>query len=180
MLNGVDMILEYNGKKPKIGKGVFIAPTAIVVGDVEIGEGASIWYGTVIRADSSYIRIGKNTNIQDNCTVHTDSSGPVIIGDNVTAGHNVVIHGCTVESRCLIGIGAVVLSRAHIKNGSVVAAGALVRNEQVVGPHHLVVGNPAVYKKTLPSPDVEIIDRPVRNYLRLAREHREARQVDFI
>jgi carbonic anhydrase/acetyltransferase-like protein (isoleucine patch superfamily) len=173
------MILEYNGKKPKLGGGVFIAPTAIVVGDVEIDDGASIWYGTVIRADSSYIRIGKNTNIQDNCTVHTDRGGPVVIGDEVTAGHNVVIHGCTVESRCLIGIGAVVLSRAHVKKGSVVAAGALVRNEQVVGPHHLVVGNPAVYKKTLPSEDVDIIDRPVRSYLRLAREHREARQVDI-
>lgn len=174
------MILECNGKKPRLGKDVYIAPTAVVVGDVVIGDGTSIWYGTVIRADSASIRIGKHTNIQDNCTVHTDSGGPVIIGDEVTAGHNVVIHGCTVENRCLIGIGAVVLSRAHIKKGSVVAAGALVLNEQMVGPHHLVVGNPAVYKKTLPSTAVEIIDRPVRNYLRLSNEHRKAKPVDGI
>lgn len=165
------ILVEYNGKKPKIGKNVFVASTATVVGDVEIEDSASIWYGTVLRGDTSYIRIGKNTNIQDNCTIHTDTGGPTIIGDNVTIGHSAVIHGCTVEERCLIGIGAVVLSKAHIKTGSVVAAGALVRNGQSVGPNHLVVGNPAVFKKTLTVSDAEIIHRPVRNYLKLAREH---------
>jgi hydroxypyruvate reductase len=165
------ILVEYNGKKPKIGKNVFVAYTATMVGDVEIDDGASIWYGTVLRGDTSYIRIGKNTNIQDNCTIHTDTGGPAIIGDDVTIGHNAVIHGCRVEKRCLIGIGAVVLGKAHIKTGSVVAAGALVKSGQAVGPNHLVAGNPAVFKKTLTASDAKIIDRPVRNYLRLAREN---------
>jgi len=165
------MILEYNGIKPKIGKNVFIAPTATIVGDVEIGEGSSIWYGTVVRGDTSEIRIGKNTNIQDNSTIHTETGRPTIIADHVTIGHNVVIHGCTVDERCLIGIGAVVLSRAHIRRGSIVAAGAVVMTGQVVGPNHLVVGSPAVFKKDLTSSDNEIFERPVRNYRKLAREH---------
>jgi len=141
------MVFEFNGKKPRIGKDVFIAPTATVVGDVEIGDGASIWYGTVVRGDSNYLKIGKNTNIQDNSTIHTDRSGPTIIGENVAVGHNVVIHGCTIEDHCLIGIGALVLNQALVKKGSVVAAGSLVKPGQTIGPHHMVMGNPATFRK---------------------------------
>ena len=168
------MILEINGKKPKIGENVFIAPSAVIVGDVEIADGASIWYGTVVRGDSFYIRIGKNTNIQDNCTVHTDTGVPVIMGESVTVGHNAVIHGCTVENRCLIGIGAIIMGKSIIKTGSVVAAGSLVRRGQVVGPSHLVAGCPAVFKKVIESSDNEIIDRPARVYLNHAITHRSA------
>ena len=165
------MILEYKDKKPKIKQNVFIAPTATVIGDVEIGEGANIWYGTVVRGDTSYIRIGRNTNIQDNSTVHTDGNNPVIIGNDVTIGHNTVIHGCTIEDRSLIGIGSVVLSGALVKTGSIVAAGSVVKEGQVVGPNNMVAGTPASLKKILSEADAGVFDRPVKNYLKLAREH---------
>ena len=165
------MILSFNGKTPKIGKDVFIAPTAVIIGYVDIDDGANIWYGTVVRGDSSHIRIGKNTNIQDNSTVHTDRDGPTIIGRDVTIGHNAVVHGCTVEDRCLIGIGAIVLGRATIKAGTIVAAGSLVRRGQQLGPGQLVAGNPAAFKRSLSDADQEMLDGPVRRYLRYAGQH---------
>jgi len=167
------MILSFNRKSPRIGKDVFIASTAVIIGDVDIADGVNIWYGTVVRGDSSYIRIGKNTNIQDNSTVHTDRGGPTIIGCDVTVGHNAVIHGCTVEDRCLIGIGAIILGRARIKTGTIVAAGSLVRRGQELGPGQLVAGNPAVFKRNLSDADNEMLDGPVGRYLRYAKEHRQ-------
>ena len=131
------MLLEYKGYKPKIGKNVFIALTATVIGNVEIKNGASIWYGTVVRGDRSAITVGENSNIQDNCTVHSDPGKPAIIGDNVTVGHNAVIHACTIEDDCIIGINAVVLTNAYVKTGSVIAAGSVIKQNQVVGPYHL-------------------------------------------
>lgn len=165
------MIVAYKDKKPKIEKNVFIAPTATVIGDVEIKEGASIWYGTVLRGDTSFIRIGRNTNIQDNSTVHTDGNNPAIIGNDVTIGHNAVVHGCTIENRSLIGIGAVVLNSALIKTGSIVAAGSVVKEGQIVGPNTLVAGIPASIKKILTETDAGALDKPAKNYLKLAREH---------
>ena len=91
------MIIEYKGKTPRIGQNVFIAPTAVIIGDVTIGDNASIWYNAVLRGDMEPIRIGENTNIQDNCMVHTDYGCPAIVGPNVSVGHNAVIHGCTIE-----------------------------------------------------------------------------------
>ena len=91
------MIIEFKGKRPQIGKDVFIAPNAVVIGDVVIGDSSSIWFNTVVRGDSDAIRIGRNTNIQDNCTIHIDEGKPTIIGDNVTVDHNAVVHGCTIE-----------------------------------------------------------------------------------
>jgi carbonic anhydrase/acetyltransferase-like protein (isoleucine patch superfamily) len=170
------MILEYNGKKPTIGKNVFIAPTATVVGDVEIKDGASIWYGTVLRGDSSYIKIGENTNIQDNATVHTHSGIPAIIGDNVTVGHNAVIHGCIIENQSLIGIGAIVLNTARIKTGSIVAAGSLVKEGQEVGPNSLVAGTPASTKKNLAESSADMLINPVKNYLKMAQLHASVNQ----
>ncbi|UCG05442.1 MAG: gamma carbonic anhydrase family protein [Desulfobacterales bacterium] len=111
------MILKYKDKKPVIGQNVFIAPTATIIGDVEIKDGASIWYGVVIRGDADKIRIGRNTNIQDNCTIHTDEGLPAIIGNRVSVGHNAVIHGCSIEDECLIGIHAVVLNGAKVMSG---------------------------------------------------------------
>ncbi len=141
------MLFEYKGKKPKLGNNVFVAPTASVIGDVEIEDGASIWYGAVLRGDLAYIKIGKNTNIQDNCTIHTDTDKPAIIGDNVTVGHNAVVHGCTVENNCLIGMNAVILNDAVIKTGSVIAAGSVVREGDKIGPGILLSGFPRQSKK---------------------------------
>ena len=166
------MILEYKGHRPKIGKNVFIAPTATVIGDVEIKDYASIWYGTVLRGDMAPIIVGKNTNIQDNCTLHTDFDRPAIIGDYVTVGHNAVVHGCIIEDYCLVGINSVILSHAFIKTGSVVAAGSVIKHGQVVGPYHLVAGTPASIKKELSEAEMGKRKKTAEHYIELAVEHK--------
>ncbi|MDM8515300.1 gamma carbonic anhydrase family protein [Desulfobacterales bacterium HSG16] len=165
------MLLAFQGKKPTIGSNVFIAHNATVIGDVTIDDGASIWYGSVLRADEAPIHVGKNSNIQDNCTIHTDEGKPASIDENVTVGHNAVVHGCTVEKNCLIGIGAVVLNDAVIKTGSVVAAGAVVKEGQIVGPCQLVAGAPAVLKKELGPEIGEFLKTPADIYTKLAAKH---------
>ena len=119
------MIIEpYKGKTPRLAPDVFVAPGAVIIGDVTIGEGSSIWYNTVVRGDVGRVVIGKNTNIQDLCMLHmTTDVSDLIIGDEVTVGHRVVLHGCTIQDRCLIGMGAVILDNAVIGGGSVVAFG---------------------------------------------------------
>jgi carbonic anhydrase/acetyltransferase-like protein (isoleucine patch superfamily) len=165
------MILECRGVRPRIGNNVFIAPTAVVIGDVKIRDNASIWYGTVVRGDRDTITIGENSNIQDNCTVHTDPGKPVLIGSGVSIGHGAVVHGCTIEDDCLIGIKAAVLNGAVIRQGSIVGSGAVVREEQAVGPFQLVAGVPAETKKRLDEAVVERIRGTTRAYLTLAAEH---------
>lgn len=170
------MILEYKGVKPKIGTNVFVAPTAVVIGNVEIKDNASIWYGTVIRGDRAPIVIGRNSNIQDNCTVHTDGDSPAVIGDNVTVGHNAVVHGCVLEDGCLVGISAVVLSGAVVKEGSIVAAGSVVIEKQQIGPYDLAVGVPAKIKKSLEKKSMKNLPPSVKNYLKLAVNYLELHQ----
>ena len=165
------MIMTYEGKTPRIGNNVFIAPTAAVIGDVEIADGASIWYGAVIRGDLDAIRIGADTNIQDNCTIHVDAGRPAVIGQSVVVGHNAVVHGCTIEDQCLIGISAVVLNGAHIRKGSIVAAGAVVLEDQVVGPLELAAGMPARVRKQLPADMPHTIRHDAEIYHDLARRH---------
>lgn len=169
------MILNYLDKQPQIADDAFIAPTATIIGDVTIASGANVWYGSVVRGDLAPITIGENTNIQDNCTIHTDLNQPAIIGRNVTVGHNAIVHGCTVEERCLIGMNAVVLSGAVIRTGSVIAAGALIKEGQEAGPFQLLAGMPAVVKRTLTEDILEILDHPVDEYLELARHHRQSK-----
>ena len=170
------MILEFKGRVPIIGKNVFIAPTAVIIGDVEIKGNSSIWFGTVIRGDRAPITIGECTNIQDNCTIHSDSDKPAVIGNHVTVGHNAVVHACTVEDHCLIGINAVVLSGARIKTASVVAAGSVVKNGQVIGPYHLVAGIPCELKKVLPEASVEKRKETAERYLELARAYKSVKK----
>ena len=165
------MILSFNGKHPRIGENVFIAPTAVVIGDVEIGDGASIWYGAVLRGDMDLIKVGGNTSIQDNCTLHTDYGHPVRIGSGVTVGHNVVVHGSTIEDHCLIGLGALILTGALIRTGSLVAAGAVLREGQEVGPDSLVAGIPARVKRALTEAERNGIQRATEVYLDLAKAH---------
>ncbi len=165
------MIITYKGSTPKIGQNVFIAPTAVVIGKVEIGDNASIWYGVVVRGDMAPISIGRDVNIQDNCTVHTDADFPARIGDRVTVGHNAVIHGCTVEDDALVGIGAVALNGSRVGAGSVVASGSVVREGQRIAPRSLMAGVPAAFKKELSAKDAEIYSQPMRDYLELAKAH---------
>jgi carbonic anhydrase/acetyltransferase-like protein (isoleucine patch superfamily) len=168
------LILSYKGRTPKIGVNVFIAPTAVIIGDVVIGDHASVWFNAVIRGDMAAIRIGSNTNIQDNCTIHTDYGKPAIIGANVTVGHNAVLHGCTIETHSLIGINAVILNDAVIKEGTVVASGSVVKEGNVLGPRLLVAGAPAVAKRQLTAEAAKRFEQPVLNYLQIAQDYLSA------
>jgi len=167
------IIKPYKGKKPRLAPDVFVAPGAVVIGDVTVGEGSSIWYNTVVRGDVGRVTIGRNTNIQDLCMLHmTTDVSDLIIGNEVTVGHHVVLHGCTVQDRCLIGMGAVILDNAVIGEGSVVASGAVVTEKAVIPPNSLVVGMPAQVKKTLAEGESSPSTRIAGHYLGLAREHR--------
>lgn len=143
------MIMNYQGKTPNIGDGVFIAPTAVIIGDVTLGAGSSVWFNAVVRGDLAPIHIGAGTNIQDNCTLHADTGIPLNIGSHVTVGHNAVVHGCTIGPNVLIGMGAVILNHAEIKEGSIVAANALVREGHIIERYALVTGVPAQVKKIM-------------------------------
>lgn len=144
------MILTFDGKTPKISPNCYLAPDCIIVGDVTIGEESSIWFKAVIRGDINWIRIGNYTNIQDGCIVHvTGGTAPAEIGDYVTVGHGAILHGCTIESACLIGMGAVVLDKAVIGTGSLVAAGSLVKSGTIIPPNSMVAGNPGVIKRKI-------------------------------
>ena len=169
------MIIEpYKGKRPLLASDVFVAPGAVIVGDVTIGEGSSIWYNSVVRGDVGRVVIGKNTNIQDLCMLHmTTDVSDLLIGDEVTVGHRVVLHGCTIQDRCLIGMGAVILDNAVIGRGSVVASGAVVTERAVIPPNSLVAGMPAKVKKTLAEGESSPATRIANHYIELAKEHRK-------
>lgn len=142
------MISEYQGILPSRHKHTFIAEGAQVIGMVKMDEYSSIWFNTVARGDVNKIEIGKYTNIQDNSVVHVADDCAAIIGDYVTVGHGAIIHGCTIEDHCLIGMGAIVLNHAIVGKGSIVAAGAVVKERMVIPPNSLVAGIPAKIVKT--------------------------------
>ncbi len=164
------MILSLAGKAPSIAASAFVAESADVIGDVVIGENASIWFQTVLRGDIEPIRVGANSNIQDGSIVHTMMGSPAIIDDWVTVGHRAVLHGCTVESHCLIGMGAVVLNNVRVGEGSIVAAGALVLENTVIPPRSLYLGVPARFLRQLTEADRGFIDAHATHYL----EYKEA------
>jgi carbonic anhydrase/acetyltransferase-like protein (isoleucine patch superfamily) len=167
-------VIPYRGMVPKLAEGVYIAPGAWVIGDVEIGARSSIWFNTVVRGDMHYIRIGSETNIQDNSTLHiTAEHFPLVIGNRVTVGHRAIVHGCTVEDDCLIGMGAVIMDGARIGTGSLVAAGALVSPGQIVPPHSLVMGTPAKMHKVVETAEKELIRQAAQHYMDLAAEYLE-------
>lgn len=136
-------VRSYKGKTPDIKKAAFIAENAVIIGDVTLGEGSSVWYGAVLRADDEKIVVGKNSNIQDNCTVHCSKGFPAVIGDDVTVGHNALIHGCTIGDNCLIGMHATVMNGAKLGENSLVGAGALVTENKEFGDNTLLMGVPA-------------------------------------
>lgn len=144
------MIKEFEGVRPEIDEKTYIAEGAIVIGKVKMDEYSSIWHNTVVRGDVNSIKIGKYTNIQDNSVVHVADENQTVMGDFVTVGHGAIIHGCTIEDYCLIGMGAVVLNGAVIGRGSIIAAGAVVRENQIIPPFSMVVGIPGKIIKTLP------------------------------
>lgn len=167
------MIRTYRGKTPALGSGAWVADTAMVIGDVVLGENASIWYGSVLRGDSEKIRIGRNTNIQDNSVLHVDSGGfPTIVGAEVTVGHRVVLHGCTIRDGALIGIGAIVLNGAEVGEGTLIAAGSLVSPGTKIPPGVLAMGAPCRIKRELTEAEREELRESPGHYVQLAREHR--------
>lgn len=163
------IIQPYGGRAPRLHPTVHVAPGAVVVGDVELGEGASLWFGAVVRGDVNHVRIGARTNIQDHTVVHvTSGTHPTIVGDEVTVGHRVVLHGCTVERRALVGIGAIVLDGAVVGEEAMVGAGALVPPGMVVPPRVLVLGSPARVKRALTPDEIAHLARSAERYARLA------------
>ncbi len=153
------MIRNFEDKQPRIDPTAFIAETAVIIGDVAIGERSSIWYGTVLRGDVNYIRIGNRTNIQDQSVIHvTGGTDPTVLEDEITVGHRVTLHGCYVESGCLIGIGSILLDGVRIGKNSLVAAGSLVTPRTNIPPGSLVMGSPARVKR--PLTDEELTDLP--------------------
>ncbi|MEW5693181.1 MAG: gamma carbonic anhydrase family protein [Candidatus Hydrogenedentota bacterium] len=166
------MLISYKGKEPRLGTNVFIADTARVIGDVEIGDNSSIWYGAIIRGDVGYIRIGKNTNIQDNSVIHIYEHLPVLIGDEVTIGHNVVLHGCIIQSRVIIGIGAIVLDEAEVSEDCIIAAGSVVTPGTKVQGGTLYMGVPARMKRKLTDKEIAHIRESAAGYIGLARGYR--------
>jgi carbonic anhydrase/acetyltransferase-like protein (isoleucine patch superfamily) len=160
------MIRSYLGMRPRIAAGAYIDESAQVIGDVEVGERSGVWMCSVLRGDVNYIRIGSETNIQDNSVLHVigEPSHPLIIGDGVTVGHNVVLHGCLIESDCLIGIGAIVLNGARIGAGSIIGSGALVTEGTVVPPGSLFLGNPARLKRAATEEELKMIRRYAAHY----------------
>ncbi len=168
------MIRSYGGRKPQVAATAYIDPSAVVIGDVVIGEHASVWPCAVVRGDVHFIRIGARTNVQDGCVLHVMKDIPLLVGDSVTIGHGVVLHGCTVESRCLIGMGAVVLNNARIGAGSIVAAGTLVPEGTVVPPGSLFMGHPGKFRRALTAEDQESIDRYAARYVEYAQVYRSS------
>ncbi|HEV2206841.1 MAG TPA: gamma carbonic anhydrase family protein [Candidatus Acidoferrales bacterium] len=168
------MIRSYKGRKPQIAASAYIDEAATIIGDVTIGEESSVWPGVVIRGDVDYIRIGSRTNVQDGCVLHVmRDEWPLILGDNVTIGHGVLLHGCTIESRCLIGMGSIILNGAKIGTGSIVAAGTLVPERAQVPPGSLFMGHPGKVRRALSAEEQAGIDGYAQRYVEYKETYRK-------
>jgi carbonic anhydrase/acetyltransferase-like protein (isoleucine patch superfamily) len=166
------MIRPYRDKNPDLTRAAFVAPGADVIGDVVLGEDSSIWYQCTVRGDLNWIRIGRRTNIQDGSVIHVDSpSWPVKVGNEVTVGHRAILHGCTIEDLCLIGMGAVLLNDVVVGTGSLIAAGSVVLEGREIPPGSLVAGVPAKVLRQLGSDDIERFRESASHYVELAHEH---------
>jgi len=167
------MIRSFRGIKPRIAASAYIDPGAHVIGDVEIGERSSVWPAAVLRGDIEPIRVGADTNIQDGTIIHTDKGFPATIGDRVSIGHAVVLHGCTIEEDSLIGMGARVLNGARIRRGAVVAAGSLVPEGMEVAPDMLVMGTPAKPRRPVSAEEKARFQKGIGGYVERGREYKE-------
>jgi len=172
------MIRSFQNLHPKVDESAFIAETAVIIGDVEIGAQASVWYNCVVRGDVNRIRIGARSNVQDLSMLHVthrkhadDPGAPLIIGDDVTIGHSVTLHGCTLQNGCFIGMQAMVMDRAVIGEGALVGARALVTEGTIVPPHTLWVGAPARYKRDLTADEVAWLKKSPGNYVNYSLQY---------
>jgi carbonic anhydrase/acetyltransferase-like protein (isoleucine patch superfamily) len=166
-------VLPFEDKTPVIHPTAWVAPTAVVIGDVEIGEETSIWYHCVLRGDTNVMRIGARTNIQDGSILHLNAGAePLIIGDDVTIGHACIIHACTLKDRAFVGMGATVLDRAVIEEGGMLGAGGMLPPGKRIGPNELWMGSPAKLVRVMEPDERAKFDRTAPNYVALAKRHR--------
>lgn len=169
------MILGFKDKFPRIHETAYVTQDAIIIGDVEIGEDASIWFGSIVRGDVNYIRIGNKTNVQDGTVIHVSSrTHPTVLEDRITVGHRVTLHGCHVESGCLIGIGAILMDGVRVGANSLVGAGSLLTPGTQIPPNSLVIGSPARVKREITEDELAFLDRSWRNYVELKRLYETA------
>ncbi len=166
-------IYELDGHTPQLGKNAYIADSAQVIGKVTLEENASVWFGTIIRGDSEHIRIGRNSNVQDGSVLHADEGVPLTLGENVSVGHKVMLHGCTVGDGSLIGIGAVVLNHAKIGRNCLVGAGALVTEGKEFPDGSMILGSPAKAVKQLSSEQIAGLQRIAQHYVDNAERYRK-------
>jgi len=166
------MIRPFNNITPRIHETAFIADTAVIIGDVVIGEEVSVWFGSILRGDVNHIRIGKRTNIQDATVIHVSSkTHATILEDQITVGHRVTLHGCHVETGCLIGIGAILLDGVRVGRNSLVAAGSLLTPGTQIPPNSLVMGSPAKVKRELTHEELAYLDKSWQNYVELKKHY---------
>jgi carbonic anhydrase/acetyltransferase-like protein (isoleucine patch superfamily) len=167
------LILPFGGRSPRIGRDVFLAPNATLIGDIEIADGASIWFGAVLRGDIGSIRIGPRTNVQDLACIHlTEGLSQTILGADVTVGHGAILHGCVVGDRCLVGMGSIVLDNAEVGESSVIAAGSVVTARTVIPPRSLVRGTPAKVIREATPEEAALGASGAGHYLEAARRYR--------
>lgn len=171
-------IQPYQGIMPRIGAGVYIHPSASVIGDIELGDNASIWPGTIVRGDVNFIRIGGGTNVQDLSVLHVShksswnpAGAPLIIGSNVTIGHKVILHGCTIEDECLIGMGSIIMDKVVVQKHVLIGAGALVPEGKTLESGHLYLGSPARKVRRLTDKELEHFMYSANHYLRLKNQY---------
>lgn len=174
-------IITLNGKTPRIHESAFIAPGCRIIGDVEIGPGVSIWYNCVLRGDVNFIRIGARSNVQDGSVIHVDSpapdkpeGSPTIIGEDVLIGHLAMVHGCVIEDRGFVGLGAIVMSGAVIESDGMLAAGAMLTGGKRIGARQLWGGRPAAYMRDLKDEAIADMQRGVQHYVHNGQAHKEA------
>lgn len=157
-------IIPFEDREPQVASDAFIAPTAVLIGDVVVEEGASVWFGAVLRGDFNRIVVGAGTSVQDNCVIHTNEDLPTTIGSNVTVGHLSLLEGCEIEDGALIGMGSIVLNRARVGRRAMLAAGSVVREGQEVPSEVLAAGVPAKVKKKLEGSSSEWVEMAAREY----------------
>lgn len=157
-------LYEIDGKRPTIGEDAWVAPSADVIGDVDLAEQATVWFGAVIRADNTKITVGPRSNVQDNAMLHSDPGVPCVLGEEVTVGHHAILHGCTIGDRTLVGMGATVMNHAKIGSECIVAAGALVTEGKEFPDRSLIVGAPAKAIRTLDDDAVPMLKASAASY----------------
>jgi carbonic anhydrase/acetyltransferase-like protein (isoleucine patch superfamily) len=171
------VLIEFEGKRPRVASTAFVAHTAVLLGDVEVAENASIWFGAVLRGDFGPIRIGPGCNVQDNVVIHAETGQGTVLQERVTVGHGAILHDCWIGKDSLIGMGAILLDRSRIGTGSLVGAGSVVKERFEVPDGTLAVGNPAINKKKLEGNSADWVARGADDYLRLIKRYADSSRV---